>query len=166
MDVYMPVTNSSQFNQIDLEDFWNIREHNWCEINGHLHASVDGVRMTITQFLTGKKHIDHIDRNPFNNRRSNFRDSTFHQNSCNQSKWKRPTSSKFKGVSFNKRNKNWQAYINYKHKRIHVGVYSTEIEAAIAYNEKAIELHREYASLNTIPNETVTTGTDTGVTRL
>ena len=35
-------------------------------------------------------------------------------------------------------------------KRIHIGYFTNEIDAAIAYNKKAIELFGEFACLNII----------------
>ena len=60
------------------------------------------------------------------------------------------TSSKYKGVSWHKRIKRWSAKINYRKQAIHLGYFKDEIDAAKAYNAKAIELFGEYACLNKI----------------
>ena len=49
------------------------------------------------------------------------------------------------------RNK-WQTSISINKKRVHIGTYNTEKEAAIAYNKKAIELFGDEAKLNIIEN--------------
>src|SRR6478609_5598332 len=94
--------------------------------------------------------IDHIDNNSLNNKRENLRVTTPHQNSFNKSKQSN-TSSKFKGVSYYVKLKKYRAYISHKGKRINLGYYVNEIDAAKAYNTKAIELFGEYANLNPIP---------------
>ena len=46
--------------------------------------------------------------------------------------------------------KRWEARIQHNKKQISIGFFDAEIEAAIAYNIKAIEFHGEFASLNKI----------------
>ena len=62
-------------------------------------------------------------------------------------------SSKFKGVSWFKRTEKWKAQIQYRKKVIHLGYFKDEIDAAKAYNAKAIELFGEYACLNKIDDD-------------
>jgi len=78
--------------------------------------------------------VDHIDRNPLNNSLDNLRMVTSQQNSCNRSK-KQNCSSKYKGVSFDKRTKNWRVYINFNGKSFYLGRYNSELDAAISYNQ-------------------------------
>lgn len=56
----------------------------------------------------------------------------------------------YKGIRFNKRDKMWYARIMQNRKEIYIGCYKDAVSAAIAYNEKAIELHGDKARLNTI----------------
>jgi len=61
--------------------------------------------------------------------------------------------SKYKGVYFDKtgtRKKRWRAVISEENKITKLGRFLTEKEAAIAYNNKAIELYGERAILNKI----------------
>jgi group I intron endonuclease len=68
-------------------------------------------------------------------------------------KVKKNSSSKYVGVSYIKASNNWHSYINYNGKRTNIGHFKTEIDAAIAYNNKAIELFGEDARLNIIEEE-------------
>jgi group I intron endonuclease len=62
-------------------------------------------------------------------------------NSGQQGKKKhKNASSNYVGVHFNKKNKYWGAMISYKDKRCWIGSFTNEIDAAIAYDNKAIEL--------------------------
>lgn len=64
---------------------------------------------------------------------------------------KRKTSSSYTGVSYCKDKDNWRSYIKFGRKRIYIGYFKTELDAARAYNEKAIELYGEsYSKLNVI----------------
>jgi hypothetical protein len=94
-------------------------------------------------------HIDHKDQDTLNNKRENLRPATPSQNASNKRKtWK--GSLKFKGVHFDKGNKAtpWRAKIWRNEKSIHIGRFKTEIEAATAYDLKALELQDDYACLN------------------
>lgn len=90
--------------------------------------------------------IDHIDGNRKNNSVNNLRLATPFQNSANSRKTKSDTISQYKGVSKNSRK--WRAYIHNDYKTIHLGYYETELEAALAYDVKAIELFGQFACLN------------------
>ncbi len=54
------------------------------------------------------------------------------------------------GVYYIKDRKKWTAKISYCNKKFYLGRFSNEIEAAMAYNKKAIELFGENAKLNII----------------
>lgn len=97
-----------------------------------------------------------IDRkeNDKNYEPNNCRWVTKQQNSFNRS-GKRTAKSKYKGVCIRNDNqqKPYRARIMINKKAINIGNFKTETEAAIAYNQKAIELFGEYAFLNEIDTE-------------
>lgn len=92
--------------------------------------------------------IDHIDRNYLNNQRSNLRLVTPSQNAINKAKVS--GTSRFKGVCWDKSRNKWMSYIKKDKKRIHIGRFINEIDAALSYNEMALKLFGEYAYLNKI----------------
>lgn len=92
---------------------------------------------------------DHINGNKLDNRKSNLRICTPAQNSMN-SKKHIIQSSKYKGVSWYKRDKCWRAYVNFGRRQIHLGYFAKEIDAVKAYNKRAKEVHKEFACLNII----------------
>ena len=91
--------------------------------------------------------IDHKDRNKLNNQISNLRYVSLSQNQMNSGK-RLNTSSKFKGVHWDKSKKTWRAYIGVNKTKLYLGCYENEVEAARVYNTKAVELFGEYACLN------------------
>lgn len=103
----------------------------------------------LTHGVWPDKFIDHIDGNPANNRLSNLRLATSAQNSYNTRKVGKITSSKYKGVSYDKTSSNkWKASINLHGKRSTIGRYPTEEEAALAYDTRALEVFGEYSRCN------------------
>ena len=93
--------------------------------------------------------IDHIDRNTLNNNVTNLRYVTYQINNRNTTK-KKNCSSIYKGVSWYKQDKKWEANINIDRKKIHLGRYNTEDEAGIAYNEYITNNQLEGFVLNEI----------------
>lgn len=59
-------------------------------------------------------------------------------------------SSSFKGVSFHKLTGKWSSGIGYNGKHYYLGLYEKEEDATIAYNQKAVDLHGEWAHLNEV----------------
>lgn len=112
---------------------------------------VDG--KIIMQFMHGAimnaKGVDHIDGNGLNNQRSNLRLCTQSENGMNMRN-RENTSSIYKGVYFSKSAQKWCAAIKINRKGISLGLFVSELDAAKAYNAKAIELFGEFARLNRV----------------
>ena len=90
--------------------------------------------------------VDHIDHNGLNNQRENLRICTYSQNACNYLK-KKNNKCGYKGIYFNKLINRWFCQI--KCKDIYFRQDFDKLEDAIlAYNEKARELHGEFACIN------------------
>ena len=69
--------------------------------------------------------VDHIDRNPTNNKPWNLRAVSVRENSHN--------SSTFTGASYNKRTGKWRSFIRDNGKQVFLGYYNTQKEAQHAY---------------------------------
>lgn len=89
--------------------------------------------------------VDHVEG--LDNDMANLRWCTQTQNGYNK-KPRNNTSSTYKGVYYNSKLNNYQAYIRYNYKKIHIGVFECEEDAAKAYDEKARALFGEYAKTN------------------
>ena len=107
------------------------------------------VAQAFIENLDDKLLVDHSDRIKTNNYISNLRWATNSENAMNR-KPHRNTSSKHKGVFFDKRDNKWRAQIMIDNKRTYLGYFSNEKEAAQRYNEEAIKLFGEFALINKI----------------
>lgn len=103
--------------------------------------------------------VDHVDNDRSNDRIENLRAATIRDNARNSKPYKTqrgvPVSSKWKGVQKRSHKRNdgnithsYMACITIDKKPKSLGCYRCEGEAAMVYNEKAIELFGEFAYLN------------------
>lgn len=144
---------------VDDEDFDTLNQFKWSahKIGNNYYASrtivVDG-KHTL-QYMHGAilngKGVDHRDMNGLNNQKNNLRFCTKSENGMNMRKRESATATSiYKGVSFYKPYGKWKARLMINRKEIHLGYFDTEIEAAKAYNAKAVELFLEFANLNNV----------------
>lgn len=92
--------------------------------------------------------VDHINGDGLDNRRHNLRLATTSGNLANAGKWgKKAATSKYKGVSFARKNQ-WRVRMGVKGRRIEIGTFATEEEAARAYDVAALQHFGEFARLN------------------
>jgi len=94
--------------------------------------------------------IDHKDHNGLNNKKENIRLCSHSTNQQNARKTGKQTSSKFKGVYFHSKRMKYHAKIRLNRKVFFIGSFDNEIEAALAYNQKAIEMFGNFVCLNVI----------------
>jgi len=147
---------------VDGEDYGWLNQHKWCVTKpktGHTYYAMRvSSKKTIEMHweILGlekgdKQWSDHQNGNGLDNRRCNLRPCISSQNHQNQ-KPIRGGTSKYKGVSWHKNAGKWQAHIKYYGKSKNLGYFSSEIEAAKAYNRAAKELFGEFAWLNEVNN--------------
>lgn len=98
-------------------------------------------------YLAKNKLTDHINGKILDNRNCNLRIASSAENNRNRIK-RQGCSSKYKGVSWDDITKKWRAIIVYNYKRICLGRFISETDAAKAYDNAAKQLHGEYAYLN------------------
>ncbi len=95
-----------------------------------------------------RKFVDHRNGDGLDNRRENLRLATQAQNNYNRRKTSKKTLSQFRGISFDKNSPAWVGCIHYKGKRINLGRFKNEIDAAHAYDRAAKKYHKDFAKLN------------------
>ena len=143
------------FAMVDDADFDWLNQWKWC-LNAQLYviksAGIKNKKIRMHRLILNPPigmFCDHIDGNKRNNQRNNLRICSISENGMN-SKKRSNSESKFKGCRYNKINKNYNAEIKAKNKRIFLGCFKTEIDAALAYNEAAKKHFGEFARINII----------------
>lgn len=135
--VYIKLTNCEQETIIDLEDYVLITP--WlCSLQkDHVYCSKNGINKAITHILLDIANIDenlvvdHIDRNPLNNRKSNLRICTRAENNRNTN-LKSSNKSGVIGVQWFARTNKWKACIGFNKKHIHLGYFINKDDAIMA----------------------------------
>jgi hypothetical protein len=89
--------------------------------------------------------VDHINRDPSDNRKENLRLATHRQNLYNSTY---PNQWGCKGVTLDVARNKWRAQIRIDGRKVNLGRYETFEEAAEAYRKAATELHGEFLCLN------------------
>lgn len=131
---------------VDSEEYESLNSRTWYVRTGkhnnyaYAHVVKDKKISMHAEILGGNRfkdgiHIDHINRNSLDNRKSNLRLVPNYINNFN-SRIPDSNTSGVKGVSWYKRVKTWQVYITYKSKRIPLGNYK-EFEKAVAVRRDA-----------------------------
>ena len=141
--------------KVDDEDFNHIADYQWYlnKKDGKIRAVVrnDNGRLFYMhrEILAAPESaiVDHIDGNPLNNTKQNLRFVNDQQSNQNRGKFKN-CSSKYKGVTWHKRVKRWQAQIGFNKDVIQLGYHETEELAAVHYDMAAIYLFGKYCRLN------------------
>ena len=110
-------------------------------------------RLVAIEFIPNplnKPTVDHINNKAtFNNTVGNLRWAT-HKEQRRNTSTQPNSSSKYKGVSWHKKSSKWSAQIHVDNKKIHLGLFESEEEAALTYNKQAIEYFGDFANLNVI----------------
>ncbi len=83
--------------------------------------------------------VDHANRNKVDNTRANLNVCTQQENTLHRSK-RNGASSRFRGVSYNGNSGKWVARITFEGRRLFLGYFTEEVEAARAHDRKAAEL--------------------------
>ena len=141
----VPLTQG-QYAIIDLDDVPKIEGKNWCahwSLNSRTFYPLTSIRedngkrttLYIHRHILGTDalEVDHINHNGLDNRRANLTPCSSSHNHLRR----RPQggSSKYKGVSWDKSNSKWIAYIKINQHNYHIGLFKEEINAAKAYDE-------------------------------
>ena len=149
----IPLTQG-KFAIVDAEDYGWLSKHKWCAAKSretfYAHRFREGTIVGMhREIMRAPKGVvcDHKNHNCLDNRKNNLRLCTSAQNQYNK-RSKKGCSSRYKGVVRRDAHKRWRARIGFNRKRIHLGDFADEKQAAIAYDDKAAELFGEFAYLN------------------
>jgi ABC-type sulfate/molybdate transport systems ATPase subunit len=162
---FVAIVDDEDFEYLNQFKWWVSGKHTKYAVTSITHNKVE-IYFKMHRILMGLKKgdsekVDHINSNGLDNRRCNLRICNHSQNMMNRRKGS-GCSSKYKGVSlhrdkrFNKTKQEWVMYrprwvAHIKlEKKISLGYFKTEEDAAIAYNNAAIKHFGEFANLNII----------------
>lgn len=155
----IPLTQG-QYAVVDPDDFKHLNEYKWqankTRNTCYADRTVRVGKRTRKHVLMHREildlpdhlYVDHINHNGLDNRKANLRTATHRQNCYNRVHFKKNPSSKYKGVSFNKKTEKWDVQIRRYGKCRHLGCFDDEVEAAKAYDKAAKEHQGEFAALN------------------
>lgn len=140
-----------QITHIDDRDVELIEEFKWfaCRYRHMFYAKAntqDGpiyMHRLLTGFPNGV--VDHKDRDGLNNLSDNLRVVSYLENNMNR-RGRLNGSSRYKGVS--KKREKWTASISVSGKKIHLGTFEKEEEAALAYDDAVLQEYGEIAWRN------------------
>jgi len=138
---------------VDAADYEWLSKYKWhavrCGQRFYAYRSRNKRSISMHRIIMGEPKgmvVDHIDGNALNNRRSNLRVCRVSENVYNCRG--RKGSSRYKGVCRLKKLNKWKAEVMLNGRHIHIGCFDDEMEAAKAYDKKAVELFGEFAYLN------------------
>ena len=171
--IYLPELNAwkiqltkGKYALVDEDDFDKVKDIPWHahEVQYSTYARWDKQsnhvreKVYLHRFLLDAQkdvQIDHANYDTLDNRRANLRLANKMLNMRNRRKVKRGgiSSSEYKGTSLVKATGKWHSYIHVNKKRINLGYFENEIDAAEAYNAAALEHFGEFALLNEIERE-------------
>jgi len=135
---------------VDAADCERLSRYNWRLQNGYAARREKGRTIYMHREIARPPRgmtVDHKNRNRLDNTRDNLRVCTQQENSHNNGKHK-GSSSRFKGVGYNREKRKWFAKAYIDGQRIWLGYHDEETVAAKAYDAKAVELFGEFAHLN------------------
>ena len=147
---------------IDDEDFDLVSQHTW-HVQERLRPGYlphgpyaaarryigngRGVKVYMHKLITGWPLTDHVNRDGLDNRRANLRPANRAQNLANQQP--RPgCASPYRGVVWSAQKNKWMARIKADGKQRYLGSFTSEIDAAVAYDVAAREVFGEFACPN------------------
>jgi len=151
--------------EISDEKYNKVRHHDWYYYKGkdarvsYAYAIIEGQRVKLHRWVTGVTDenilVDHIDHNGLNCQDDNLRLCNKSQNGANSRKpltfnGKKLTC-EYKGVVKRTRKNGdivYEPRLTFEGKYMHLGSYKDKVQAAIAYDIKALELWGDFALLN------------------
>ena len=153
----IPLTQG-QFAIVDDEDYDRLSEYKW-RVNKsgrvfyavrdcYLNKKRESISMARSLVCPDNgMEVDHINRNPLDNRRNNIRVCTRQENSRNRGIPAHNTSG-YKGVRWHNQANKWMAVLGIDGKLVYFGFYTCIVKAAKAHDAAAREHFGEFACLN------------------
>ena len=140
---------------VDDESFDELSQFKWYAVSPGRHLNYAyraGSQGTAPEamhrrLLPDAAYIDHRNGNGLDNRRSNLRPATHQQNMFNR-RMRKDNTSGLIGVQWDARRNRWRARVKVNGTTLNFGRFKDPIEAALARDAAARELHGDFAKLN------------------
>lgn len=144
---------------VDDECYENLSLFKWQARNdrrGHVYAyravCVNGKQRLINMAreIVGVRNgfvVDHVNGNTLDNQKHNLREATYSENNKNSARHKN-SQYFYRGVYPVKNRNGWSSQISVNKKRVYLGYFKTQEDAARAYDIKAVSISPLYAKLN------------------
>jgi len=156
----IPLTHG-KYAIVDPDDYVWLSKYKWYVVkkgntfyaNRGQWSKTQKRRLTITMHrliidVPDDMFVDHINHNGLDNRKANLRLATPADNARYARYPKINTSSRYRGVCYNKQTRKWRTTILVNRKRKHLGYFKHEIDAARAYDQAAKLYYGDFAILN------------------
>lgn len=154
------ITSNNSKILVDDEDYPLLSRHTWhlgganrnipfTQVRGRKLKAWQSLYLTQIILASSAPHI-HKNGNVFDFTKENLILHSKQQISISYPKRKQPTSSKYKGVFMDRKRQKWRVRITKDKKPYDIGLFDDELDAALAYNKKAIELFGDDAWLNPV----------------
>ena len=144
-------SNTNEEFYFDLEDYDKIKDYCWLKHIDNKNYITICTRdckankiICLHQLITGKNNQDHINRNTFDNRKCNLRDSTQDENVKNRTMQRNNTSGVI-GVYWHKKRKKWSSMISINKKQTCIYNGDSKEEAIVARLKAEKEYYGEFA---------------------
>jgi len=156
-------SNNNDLFMFDKEDYNLLKQHTWysmkykymrtsistkdnneCVISKKLVLMHQYIMREHGLFTSENQIVDHINGNPFDNRKENLRVATMSQNKMNSKIYKNNTSG-CKGVTFRKKDKKYVAHISVNRNVIRLGTFDSFEDARDARLKAEQKYFKQYA---------------------
>jgi len=151
------VTSGGSTVVVDEIDAHLITKYCWCHLPGRGSVSAWdqdlGGYVHLHRLITTASYglvVDHVNGDVCDNRRANLRITDLTGNAMNRTA-NRGGHSTFKGVAQASRSTKWRAQIHVSKRQIYLGLFETEVDAALAYDAAAREHFGNFGTFN-FPN--------------
>lgn len=115
---------------------WYLDKDGYAFCRGEKRGTTLKMHRIVLEAKKGQE-VDHINRDKLDNRRTNLRIVSHHENTLNRERGL--------GISFDQDRNKWRARLKFKNKEVHLGRFDTRENAIAARKEGAVKYFGQYA---------------------